>query len=233
MVEVKIDDNGIAVITFDDGKANALSPDMLTKLDDAITQVETEAKAIVLVGRPERFSAGFDLKLMMAGPESANALLTQGVKFFGRLFTHPKPIVMACTGHAIAGGVLLLLCADHRVGVAGDYKLGLNETAIGMPLPVFALELAKARLDNRRLEEATLMAKIYNPEEATAVGYLDEATSADALVERAVDRALALADLAPHAYAITKAKLRQPCLDFILDTLSEDLASTAKHLGKK
>ncbi|MEC8050784.1 MAG: crotonase/enoyl-CoA hydratase family protein [Myxococcota bacterium] len=233
MVEVKIDDNGIAVITFDDGKANALSPDMLTKLDDAITQVETEAKAIVLVGRPERFSAGFDLKLMMAGPESANALLTQGVKFFGRLFTHPKPIVMACTGHAIAGGVLLLLCADHRVGVAGDYKLGLNETAIGMPLPVFALELAKARLDNRRLEEATLMAKIYNPEEATAVGYLDEATSADALVERAVNRALALAELAPHAYAITKAKLRQPCLDFILDTLSEDLASTAKHLGKK
>ena len=214
MVEVKIDDNGIAVITFDDGKANALSPDMLTKLDDAITQVETEAKAIVLVGRPERFSAGFDLKLMMAGPESANALLTQGVKFFGRLFTHPKPIVMACTGHAIAGGVLLLLCADHRVGVAGDYKLGLNETAIGMPLPVFALELAKARLDNRRLEEATLMAKIYNP-------------------EGAVNRALALAELAPHAYAITKAKLRQPCLDFILDTLSEDLASTAKHLGKK
>ena len=233
MVEVKIDDNGIAVITFDDGKANALSPDMLTKLDDAITQVETEAKAIVLVGRPERFSAGFDLKLMMAGPESANALLTQGVKFFGRLFTHPKPIVMACTGHAIAGGVLLLLCADHRVGVAGDYKLGLNETAIGMPLPVFALELAKARLDNRRLEEATLMAKIYNPEEATAVGYLDEATSADALVDTAVKRASALAELAPHAYAITKAKLRQPCLDFILDTLSEDLASTAKHLGKK
>lgn len=233
MVEVKIDDNGIAVITFDDGKANALSPDMLTKLDDAITQVETEAKAIVLVGRPERFSAGFDLKLMMAGPESANALLTQGVKFFGRLFTHPKPIVMACTGHAIAGGVLLLLCADHRVGVAGDYKLGLNETAIGMPLPVFALELAKARLDNRRLEEATLMAKIYNPEEATAVGYLDETTSADALVDTAVKRASALAELAPHAYAITKAKLRQPCLDFILDTLSEDLASTAKHLGKK
>ena len=233
MVEVKIDDNGIAVITFDDGKANALSPDMLTKLDDAITQVETEAKAIVLVGRPERFSAGFDLKLMLAGPEAANALLTQGVKFFGRLFTHPKPIVMACTGHAIAGGVLLLLCADHRVGVAGDYKLGLNETAIGMPLPVFALELAKARLDNRRLEEATLMAKIYNPEEAAAVGYLDEATSADTLVETAVKRALALAELAPHAYAITKAKLRQPCLDFILDTLSEDLASTAKHLGKK
>ena len=233
MVEVKIDDNGIAVISFDDGKANALSPEMLTKLDEAITQVESEAKAIVLVGRPERFSAGFDLKLMMAGPESANALLTQGVKFFGRLFTHPKPIVMACTGHAIAGGVLLLLCADHRVGVAGDYKLGLNETAIGMPLPVFALELAKARLDNRRLEEATLMAKIYNPEEATAVGYLDEATSADALVETAVKRALALSELAPHAYAITKAKLRQPCLDFILDTLSEDLASTAKHLGKK
>ena len=159
MVEVKIDDNGIAVITFDDGKANALSPDMLTKLDDAITQVESEAKAIVLVGRPERFSAGFDLKLMLAGPDAANALLTQGVKFFGRLFTHPKPIVMACTGHAIAGGVLLLLCADHRVGVAGDYKLGLNETAIGMPLPVFALELAKARLDNRRLEEATLWRK--------------------------------------------------------------------------
>ena len=90
MVEVKIDDNGIAVITFDDGKANALSPDMLTKLDDAITQVESEAKAIVLVGRPERFSAGFDLKLMLAGPDAANALLTQGVKFFGRLFTHPE-----------------------------------------------------------------------------------------------------------------------------------------------
>ena len=229
MVEVKIDDNGIAVITFDDGKANALSPDMLTKLDDAITQVETEAKAIVLVGRPERFSAASissSCWLARSGKCTADAGVNSSV-----LFTHPKPIVI-CTGHA-TGGVLLLLCADHRVGVAGDYKLGLNETAIGMPLPVFALELAKARLDNRRLEEATLMAKTYNPEEAAAVGYLDEATSAVALVERAVNRALALAELAPHAYAITKAKLRQPCLDFILDTLSEDLASTAKHLGKK
>jgi enoyl-CoA hydratase len=233
MVEVKVEENGVAVITFDDGKANALSPEMLTKLDDAITQVESDAKAIVLVGRPDRFSAGFDLKRMLAGPEAANALLTQGVKLFGRLFTHPKPIVMACTGHAIAGGVLLLLCADHRVGVAGDYKLGLNETAIGMPLPIFALELAKARLDNRRVEEATIMARIYNPEEAAKVGYLDETTSAEALVETAVKRAAALAELAPHAYAITKSKIRQPCLDFIMETLAEDLSQTAKVLGKK
>ena len=233
MVDVKIEENGVAVITFDDGKANALSPDSLKALDSAVTQVEDEAKAIVLVGRPERFSAGFDLKHMMAGPDSANALLTQGVAFFGRLFTHKKPIVMACTGHAIAGGVLLLLCADHRVGVEGDYKLGLNETAIGMPLPIFALELAKARLDNRKVEEATLMARIYNPEESIAGGYLDEATAADALVATAVKRAAQLAELAPHAYAVTKLKLRQPCMDFINKTLADDLAATAKLLGTK
>ena len=233
MVEVEVKENGVAVITFNDGKANALSPESLSALDEALTQVEDEAKAIVLVGRPERFSAGFDLKRMMAGPDSANALLTQGVAFFGRLFTHKKPIVMACTGHAIAGGVLLLLCADHRVGVEGDYKLGLNETAIGMPLPVFALELAKARLSHRSLEEATLMARIYNPAEAVAVGYLDETTQAEALVDTAIERAAQLAELAPHAYATTKLKLRQPCMDFINKTLASDLAETAKLLGTK
>lgn len=213
----------IAVIRMDDGKANALSPELLSGLADALARAEREAKAVVLTGRPGRFCAGFDLKHMMAGPESARALVTQGADVLLGAYAHPQPLVVACTGHAMAGGALLVLTGDVRLGTLGDFKLGLNEVSIGMPLPILAIEMARDRLDPRKLTAATLLATLYPPTEAVEVGYLDEAVEAEALMPRAMAEARRLSALGSTPFSASKRALRRATIQHIRDTLADNL----------
>lgn len=215
--------DGVALLRMDDGKANALSPEMLDALDAAFDRAEREAKAVVLAGRPGRFCAGFDLRHMMAGPESARALVTRGAEVLMRAYGHPQPLVIACTGHALAGGALVVLTGDVRVGAAGEFKLGLNEVAIGMPLPILAIEMARDRLDPRKLSEATLLARQYDPEAALAVGYLDEVVAPDQVVPRALAEAGRLALLGNLAYSASKRALRRDSIQHIRDTLEANI----------
>lgn len=173
----------------------------------------------MFVGREGVFSAGFDLKELQKGPAEREALVGRGAHFLHRVFTHPQPVVAAATGHAIAAGALLLLASDSRVGARGDFKVGLNETAIDMALPVFGLELARCRLDPRRLTEAVTQATLYDVEEARSVGYLDELAEADAVLERAIEVATKLAELPPGAYAANKMGVRQTFADVIAASL--------------
>ena len=129
----RVDD--VAVLEFDDGKANALGNDTIDALLAALDEVDGNADAVVLAGRPGRFSAGFDLKVMGSGPEAAQAMLARGVDLFLRLYLYPRPVVAACTGHAIAAGAIILMSCDLRVGTRGEFKIGLPEVTIGMPLP--------------------------------------------------------------------------------------------------
>lgn len=198
----------VAVVTMDDGKVNALSPQMIEDLGAALDRAEKEAKAVLLTGRPGKFCAGFDLKILMGGGEPSKALFLAGGELFLRLYGHPQPVVIAATGHAIAGGVLLLACGDLRIGVQGDFKLGLNEVAIGVPLPVFAHELARERLDPRFLVRATVLGTLFAPDEAKEVGWLDEVVEPDALKERALAAATKLAGLAPKPFAMSKKSMR-------------------------
>ncbi len=137
-----------------------------------------------------------------------------GTHLMQRLYLFPKPIVWACTGHAVAAGAILLMTGDVRIGKRGDYKIGLNETAIGLPLPYVGLELARDRLNPAELQAATVMAKLYSPDDAVKAGYLDEATDNDVL-DVALETAAQLAFLDPHAFGETKIRLRQPTIDRI------------------
>lgn len=101
-------ENDIAILTMDDGKANALNPAMIKALSEALDRAEREAKAIVLTGRQGIFSGGFDLKVMNEGPQAAAAMVDAGAQLMLRIYLHPLPIVAACTGHAIAAGVIIL-----------------------------------------------------------------------------------------------------------------------------
>ena len=213
----------VAIVRMDDGKANALGPAMLDALDAAFDRAEREAKAVVLAGRPGRFCAGFDLKHMMAGPESARALVTRGADVLLRMYAHPQPVVVACTGHALAGGALVVLCGDVRLGTAGEFKLGLNEVAIGLPLPILAIELARDRLDPRHLTEATLLARQFDPEAARDAGYLDHVVPADQLLPRALEEARRLAGLGSVPFAASKRPLRRATIRHIRDTLDENI----------
>ncbi|MFO0549116.1 MAG: crotonase/enoyl-CoA hydratase family protein [Polyangiaceae bacterium] len=218
-------DGQVATVAMDDGKANALSHEMIEGLLGAIDRAETEASALVLVGRPERFSAGFDLKIMMSGPEPAKALLRRGSELLMRLYGCKVPLVIACTGHALAGGALMVLTGDVRIGADGPFKLGLNEVQIGLPVPVLAMELARDRLLASELTRATLLATIYTPVEAVRAGYLDEVAPVADVLSKAQATAQRLAELGRAPFVATKTRLRQRTIDFINSSLESDMAS--------
>jgi enoyl-CoA hydratase len=216
---------------MDDGKVNALSSEMLDLLLAALTRAEAEASAMVLTGRAGRFSAGFDLRVMMSGPENAKALLRHGADLLMRLYGTPLPLVIACTGHALAAGALTVLTGDHRVGAAGPFKLGLNEVAIGMPVPVLAMELARDRLTAAELPRATLMAQIYDPEGAVRAGYLDAVAAPGDLLAVAKAEAARLGALSRSAFAASKARLRGRTIKHITGALEADLQELLFPVG--
>lgn len=213
----------VAVVRLDDGKANALSPARIEALQGALDRAEKQAGAVLIVGRPGRFSGGFDLDAMRAGADSARALVRSGAELFLRIFAFPCPIVVACTGHAVAAGAIALLAADARLGADGEFKIGLSEVAIGMTLPIFAIELARHRLSKRHLTRATLQAELYAPTAAVDAGFLDRVTPAEDLFETAFAEAAHLSQLARPAFRNTKAKVRAATIGYIRETLEDDL----------
>ncbi len=220
-------EDSIAVVRMDDGKANALSVAMIDALLAALDRAEGEAKALVLAGRRERFCAGFDLRVMMSGMEQATALLKHGSELLMRLYAAKVPLVIACTGHALAGGALVVLTGDLRIGAQGAFKIGLNEVSIGLPVPVLAMELARDRLVQSELPRATLMAQIYTPDEAMRAGYLDAVVTADELLARAKQEAARLGALSGSAFRATKTRLRGATIEHIRGSLERDMAAFA------
>jgi enoyl-CoA hydratase len=208
---------------MDDGKANALSDAMLGALLESLLRAEKEAKAAVLVGRPDRFCAGFDLRTMMAGPDAATALLRRGVDVMMKLYALEIPLVVACTGHALAGGALVVLTGDVRIGAAGAYRIGLNEVSIGIPVPLLALAFARDRILPTELVSATLLSKIYAPDEAARVGWLDEVVPAGDVLARAKVEAERVGALAQPAFRQTKSRLRGATIAHIMATLDADM----------
>jgi enoyl-CoA hydratase len=194
----------IAQVTLTNGKANALSPDVIASLNDALTRAEDagqdEVGALVITGTPGMLSGGFDLQVMRSGGDAAGTLVTDGGEFFSRMYGSPVPVVVACTGHAIAAGALLLLGADARIGVRGEFRIGLIETQLGMVLPRWAVELAQERLSKRHVQAATVGARIYDPDKAADAGFLDAVVPAEALADAARAEAKLWADLPRAAY---------------------------------
>jgi enoyl-CoA hydratase len=198
----------VARLHFDDGKANAISLAALEALNGALDRAEKEAGAVLLLGRAGRFCAGFHLDTMSQGPEAARGLVAGGARWLARMADSKLPIVAACGGHALAMGALLLLGADVRIGAEGDFKIGLNEVAIRMTLPAFAIELAGERLSRRHLLRATELAEIYSPAAAVDAGYLDRVVPAERLEAEALAEAARLAELPRRAFAETKRGMR-------------------------
>lgn len=220
-------DGTVAVVLFDDGKANAFSHQAISLLNEALEAAARDgARALVLEGRPGRFCAGFDLGVMRAGPEAARELVAAGAETLLRLYEFPAPVVVACSGHALAAGAVMLLCGDLCIGVEGEFKIGLNEVQIGMPLPLFAVELARARLLPTAFTEATLFARIYDPDGALGVGYLHRVVRPEQLHDDALAHAHLLArSLVPAAFQGTRARVRGALAQQLRETLRGDLAS--------
>jgi len=197
----------VLVLRIDDGKRNALDHALLDDLTAALADAG-DAKAIALIGRPGCFCAGFDLATIRT--QGAAELFGKGGQLALSLFTSEVPIVFGVTGHALAMGAVLLCVADLRIGAdIDDAKIGLNEVRIGLPLPAFAVEVARHRLDPRRLERSLQLAEVVAPSAAVGFGWLDEVCAADLVADRAIEAAAELAaNLEPAAFIATRRALR-------------------------
>jgi enoyl-CoA hydratase len=216
-------EDGVAVVRLDDGKMNAISPGVLEALHAALDEADGAATAVCIVGNAKALSAGFDLTVMTSGADEARQLVSAGAELLMRLYLHRQPTVLAVTGHALAAGALLALACDLRIAADGPAKIGLNEVAIGMALPVFGCELARDRLSKRYLTRAAVQAEIFDPAGALAAGFVDRVVASDACVTTAVAEARRLGQLTSAAYERTKRTIRQATVDHVLATLATDM----------
>ncbi len=216
MVDFRTDD-AIAFIDMDDGKANAFSFEAIASIVEAIDAAEKkEASAIVLSGRDGVFSGGFDLNVMRGGSmDDINRLLSDGAGMLLRILRSPLPVVAACSGHAIAMGLFALLACDMRIGASGDFKLVANETAIGMPLPVFGVELPRARIDPRVFHDAIVFSRVFSADDAAAVGILSRSVDPASLAAAAREAAAQLGELPRGSFAANKALSNAPIISAI------------------
>ncbi len=214
--------DGIAHIKLDDGKANALGFEMQEALQTALDQAEKDAEALLISGREGVLSAGFNLKVMQNGTrEDVIRMVNGGGEFLQRLFIFPKPVIIAATGHAMAAGALLLLAADYVIAGKGDFKIGLNETAIGMVLPQYGLELASYRLTRNAYDAAVVGAQLYDPEGAEQAGYVHEVADLNTIHEAALARAQHYQQLDAKAYKGNKIKSRGKMAEKILSGIGK------------
>ncbi len=224
MIDVAIDD-GIAVVTMQHGKANALDIEFCEALAARFMALRSDARAVVLTGQGRIFSAGVDLKRLAAGGgDYARRFLPALHKLFETVFFHPRPVVAAINGHAVAGGCVLACCADSRVMAGGAGRIGVTELLVGVPFPALAFEIVRYAVPPRYLAEFTLSGATYETGVALDLGWIDEVAEPDGLLTDATAIAQELALLSPPAFAQTKLQLRQP--------VSERLAQSGQATDK-
>ncbi|WP_299669890.1 crotonase/enoyl-CoA hydratase family protein [uncultured Polaribacter sp.] len=212
-----------AIITIKNGKANAISHEVVAGLNLSLDKAKQENKVVILTGQKGIFSAGFDLKVMTKSPEAAKELVSKGSKLSLKMLSFPQPIIIACSGHAIAKGAFLLLSSDYRIGVAGDFKIGLNEVQIGMTMHNAGIAIAKARLSEVYLNRSVNNAEIYNSKQAVHAGFLDVIVPEDDLLPTAIKAAEMFSKLNKRAHSETKLKVRKQHLEHLEKAIALDL----------
>lgn len=213
--------DAVATITLDDGKVNVLSPSMQNAVNEALDRAEAdikagEVKAVVLAGNTKVFSAGFDLAVFNSGDaEAALGMLSGGFELSIRTLSFPAPVIMAATGPAIAMGSFLLLSGDVRIGSPRS-RCQANEVAIGMTLPISAIEIMRMRLTRAAFQRGISMAATFAGADAMAAGWLDEIVEHENVLARAAEVAAeAAATLNTRAHVASKLKARKDAIEAI------------------
>lgn len=213
----------IARICIDDAKRNALSPMVLREINRALDRAESDRATVIITGRAEVFSAGFDLNVMKRGGGEALRMLNSGYALAARVLGYPHPVVAACTGHVLAMGVFLMLSADYVIGTRGDFKVSANEVAIGLTLPRVAAAILRHRLTPAACQRAAILSEYFDVESAKAAGFFDELAEPGELMSRAEARAAAYCELDQGAHTATKRRIRKGLIRRIRCSIPLDL----------
>ena len=209
MIDVKTN-AGIAVMTLQHGRANALDIEFCDAIAaQFITLRKSDAKAVVITGQGKMFSAGVDLiRLSEGGADYIRKFLPALHRLYDAVFFHPKPVVAAVNGHAIAGGCVLACCADRRIMTRDVGRIGVTELLVGVPFPALAFEIMRYATPPYFFSETILSGETFSADVAAHRGWVNEAVEPALLMERALSAAQSLAALSPPAFAQTKAQIR-------------------------
>lgn len=210
MIDVKLID-GIAVLTMRHGKANALDIEFCDALATRFSELrKSDARAVVLTGQGKIFSAGVNLvRLSEGGADYIRQFLPVLHRLYDAVFFHPKPVIAAINGHAIAGGAVLACCADRRIMARESGRIGVTEILVGVPFPALAFEIVRFAVPPRYVSEFTLTGATYPTDAALQRGWVDEVAEPNELLDDALAVARELAMLSPPAFAQTKSQIRQ------------------------
>ena len=221
--------DAVAYINLDDGKVNVMSTSMLSGIAGALDRVEGNAEIVVLrSGRPGIFSAGFDLKVFAAGDASRSLeMVRAGAELALRLMSFPSPTIGVMEGHAFPMGTFLLLACDFRLGARGPHRMGLNEVAIGIAPPGFAIELARSRLHPAWLSRTATLGEMYEPDEALAAGFLDRVVAPESIDTTLAGITTALRSIHKPSHATAKKRLRQSTMEAMRAAIERELTVSA------
>jgi len=219
--------DGIAHIRMDDGKVNVMSEPMSRALIAAFDRAEADKAVVLLSGRERVFSAGYDLALFQKSAAEIASALRAGGELVARIFGFPYPVVAAATGHVIAQGSFVLLGADVRLGAQGEFKIGMNEVVIGLTIPHYALEIARARLTVPGFDHAAVTGTFYTPDQALALGYFNAVHPHAEVLQRGREEALGLTKLNMTAHAGTKQRARAAALAKIREGIEAEFPASA------
>ncbi len=217
----------IATIRIDDGKRNALSPQVLREIYTALDRAESDKALVILTGRESVFSAGFDLNVMKRGGMNALGMLRAGYALTARVLAYPHPVIAACNGHVMAMGVFLMLSADYVIGSRGDFRISANEVAIGLPMPRVAAAMLRHRLNPAAYQRAVNLSEYFSAESALDAGFFDELADPADLISRAESWATKLQELDQPAHKVSKRRIRAALIRKIRVSIPLDLWDAA------
>lgn len=214
----------ISHIVMNDGKANVMSAAMLNALLAAFDEAERDNAIVVLSARGKHFSGGFDLGVFATGSAEEQYLMVKaGAELALRILSFPLPVVAACHGNAFPMGAFLIMASDHRIAAEGDYRIGMNEVAIGITPPRFAIELARQRLLPAYLSRTVVTGEMFGPAEAVTAGFFDRLVPAADLARAAEETALAISKISLANHAVAKQRLRGEAIAKIRQLIDEDI----------
>jgi enoyl-CoA hydratase len=214
----------VGTIVMDDGKANVMSLAMLNALHAAFDRAEKDKAVVILKARGKHFSGGFDMNVFANGTADDQYLMVKaGAELALRILSFPTPVVAACLGNAFPMGAFLIMSSDHRIAAEGNYRIGMNEVAIGLTVPRFAVEIARQRLTPPYFSRVVMTSEMFGPAEAVTAGFFDRVVAADALERTADEAALLLSKLNMAAHAATKVRARGAVIKMIRGMIDEDI----------
>ena len=220
-----IDHGAVRELQLSRPPANAFSPQLIVDLTKGVEAAPQDgARAIVLSGMPGRFSGGLDVPLLLGLDRPAIAVLwREFYALFRTLARSPIPTAAAITGHATAGGAVLPIFCDYRVVAQGDWKLGLNEVQVGLPLPPIIFVGLRRLIGAHQAERLAVGGLLISPDEAARIGFVDEVVPLDQVVNRAIEWCRGLVALPVDAMAATRRRARADLFELLSASFEQEI----------